>query len=116
MRATSVGYPQLQQHLVYLTRLVAVSQSVDQSGVIGLHLLRVTVHVLHVGLGILEGVCQHRVLSFEMTDLTLEMFRVDQKLLGVFVRSTDTVGYEAFDDFLNTVAVLEGVYQGQLFL
>ena len=73
-----------------------------------------TVHALHIAFGILERVCQHRVLCFQVLYLALQVLGANPEFLRAFSWRSDAVRYEALDDLLYTVAVLECVDEGQL--
>ena len=110
----SLWHPQLKKNLVDLARLIAQPKGVAKTSVIRLNLLSVCVHGLHVGLGVLEGVGQHRVPRLEVIDSAGEVLVLDLVSLDLLPWCAETVGDEALDDLLNTVAVLERVYQSQL--
>ena len=60
-RRLTVWNFQLRQNFVNLARLITEPESVAETRVVRLDLLRVHVHRLHVGFGILERVSEHRI-------------------------------------------------------
>lgn len=83
-----------------------------QSSIVSLYFLYMIVHPFHVGLSVLEGMCEDSVLRLQVIDLSFEMFVVNTVALELFSRCPDAIGDKTFDDLLRTVAVLEGVDEG----
>ena len=107
--ASTLGGSQFHEHFVNLAGLVAVFDGVEEACVVCLDLLRVAVHVLHVGLGVFKRVCEHRILRLEVLYLTHEVVVLHHETLCLLPWRSNAVGDQTFDDLLNAVAVLEGV-------
>ncbi len=112
---TRIQAPVLHQDLLDLAGLLAELQGVSEPGVIGLVILRVVIHRDHILLGLLEGIGHGGESRSEMLQTAFEVFILALEAVQPVGWARDTVGDQAFDEFLDTVAVLEGVDHG-LFL